>query len=43
VSLALSIRDAVNGVEGVTGQEIEVAGYIRAGELSAMLREDSGP
>jgi len=38
VSLALSIRAAVAEVEGVTGQEIEVAGYIKAGELSRMLQ-----
>jgi len=46
VSLALSIRAAVAEVAGVTGQEIEVAGYIKAGELSAMLESlnetDSG-
>jgi len=39
VSLALSIRAAVDEVEGVTGQEIEVAGYVGAAELNAMLRE----
>ncbi|HUV90074.1 MAG TPA: iron-sulfur cluster assembly protein [Anaerolineae bacterium] len=39
VVLALSIRQAVAEVEGVTGQEIEVIGYVRAGELNAMLRE----
>lgn len=39
VVLALSIRQAVEEVEGVTGQEIEVVGYVRAGELNAMLRE----
>ena len=38
VSLALSIREAVAAVEGVTGQEIEVVGYIRSEELNAMLR-----
>lgn len=38
VVLALSIRQAVAEVEGVTGQEIEVIGYVRAGELNAMLR-----
>jgi metal-sulfur cluster biosynthetic enzyme len=41
VSLALSIRDAVASVEGVAGQEIEVAGYIRADELNAILREEA--
>jgi len=39
VVLALSIRQAVGEVEGVTGQEIEVIGYVRTGELNAMLRE----
>ena len=39
VSLALSIRKAVAEVEGVTRQQIEVVGYIKAEELSAMLRE----
>jgi len=39
VPLALSIRKTVAEVEGVTKQEIEVVGYIRAAELNAMLRE----
>jgi metal-sulfur cluster biosynthetic enzyme len=39
VPLALSIRQAVAGVEGVTGQEIEVVGYIGADELNATLRD----
>jgi metal-sulfur cluster biosynthetic enzyme len=39
VPLALSIREAVAEVEGVTGQEVEVVGYIRAAELNAMLQE----
>jgi len=39
VALVLSIRQAVGEVEGVTGQEITVVGYVRAGELNAMLRE----
>ena len=38
VVLALSIRDAVAEVEGVTGQDIEVTGYIGADELNSMLR-----
>jgi len=42
VSLALSIRKAVGQVEGVTGQEIEVVGYVRAAELNGMLRELGG-
>ena len=39
ISLALSIREAVAEVEGVTGQEIKVVGYIKAEELNAMLQE----
>ena len=39
VPLALSIRKAVSEIEGVTAQEIEVVGYVKAVELSAMLRE----
>ncbi|MFQ6100931.1 MAG: metal-sulfur cluster assembly factor [Anaerolineae bacterium] len=39
VPLALAIRKAVAEVEGVTRQEIEVVGYLQAGELNAMLRE----
>jgi len=39
VPLALSIRKAVAEVEGVTDQQVEVVGYIRAAELNAMLRE----
>ena len=41
VSLALSIRKVVAEVEGVTRQQIEVVGYIKAGELSTMLRENA--
>jgi len=41
VSLALSIRKVVAEVEGVTRQQIEVVGYIKAGELNTMLREDA--
>ncbi len=41
VPLALSIRKAVAEVEGVTGQEIEVVGYVQAAELNAMLRESA--
>ncbi len=37
VSLALAIHEAVSGVAGVTGQEVEVVGYIRAAELNEML------
>ncbi len=39
VPLALAVRQAVAEVEGVTSQEIEVVGYVRADHLNAMLRE----
>ncbi|HIE38157.1 MAG TPA: DUF59 domain-containing protein [Anaerolineales bacterium] len=39
IPLALSIREAVAGVEGVARQEIGVVGYIKAEELNALLRE----
>jgi len=39
VYLALGIRDAVAGVQGVTEQEIEVVGYVGANGLNALLRE----
>jgi metal-sulfur cluster biosynthetic enzyme len=42
VPLALSIRDAIADVEGVTRQEIEVAGYVGAEELSGLLQENAG-
>lgn len=41
VHLALSMRDAVAGVPGVTEQEIEVLGYVGADELNALLREEA--
>lgn len=41
VHLALEIRGAVAGVPGVTGQEIEVVGYVGADELNALLEESS--
>jgi metal-sulfur cluster biosynthetic enzyme len=41
VHLALSIRDAVARVPGVTEQEIEVVGYVGAVELNALLKESS--
>ncbi len=36
--LALQIYQAVAQVEGVTGQEVEVVGYVGAEELTALLR-----
>jgi metal-sulfur cluster biosynthetic enzyme len=41
VLLALSIRDAVARVPGVTEQRIEVVGYVGADELNALLREEA--
>jgi metal-sulfur cluster biosynthetic enzyme len=40
VHLSLDIRRAVAEVPGVTGQEIEVVGYVGAEELNALLREE---
>ncbi|HIC93195.1 MAG TPA: DUF59 domain-containing protein [Anaerolineae bacterium] len=37
--LALQIRQAVSEVKGVTGQEIEVVGYVGAEELNRLLRK----
>ena len=42
VTLALQIREAVAQVEGVTGQEVEVVGYVGAGVLNALLKEVGG-
>jgi metal-sulfur cluster biosynthetic enzyme len=39
VTLALQIREAVAQVEGVTGQEVEVVGYVGARTLNALLKE----
>jgi metal-sulfur cluster biosynthetic enzyme len=39
VHLALGIRKAVAGVPGVTGQDIEVVGYVGADELTALLKK----
>jgi metal-sulfur cluster biosynthetic enzyme len=41
VNLALSIRDAVAEVPGVTGQETEVVGYVGAADLNVLLKESS--
>jgi metal-sulfur cluster biosynthetic enzyme len=40
VTLALQIKEAVAQVEGVTGQEVEVVGYVGARALNALLEED---
>jgi metal-sulfur cluster biosynthetic enzyme len=39
VPLALSIREAVAQVDGVTGQAMEVVGYVKADELNAILEQ----
>jgi metal-sulfur cluster biosynthetic enzyme len=39
VPLALSIRQAVAGVDGVTGQAMEVVGYVKADDLNAILEQ----
>ena len=39
VPLALGIRQTVAGGGGLTGQEIEVVGYVGAKELNALLVE----
>jgi metal-sulfur cluster biosynthetic enzyme len=39
VTLALQIKEAVARVEGVTGQEVEVVGYVGARALNALLKE----
>lgn len=39
VSLSVQIKKAVAEVEGVTGQEITVVGYVGADDLNQLLRE----
>ena len=39
VTLALRIKEAVAQVDGVTGQEVEVVGYVGAKALNALLKE----
>ena len=39
VTLALQIKEAVAQVEGVTGQEVEVVGYVGARALNALLKQ----
>jgi metal-sulfur cluster biosynthetic enzyme len=39
VPLALQIKEAVAGVEGVAQQEVEVVGYVGAEALNALLKE----
>ena len=39
VPLSLMIQKAVASVPGVTGQKLEIVGYMQADELNTMLRE----
>jgi metal-sulfur cluster biosynthetic enzyme len=39
VTLALQIKEAVAKVKGVTGQEVEVVGYVGARALNVLLKE----
>lgn len=39
VPLSLMIRDAVATVPGVTGQDMEIVGYVQAEELTNLLRQ----
>ena len=39
VPLSLMIQEAVASVSGVTGQDMQIVGYIQAEELTALLRE----
>lgn len=39
VPLSLMIQNAVASVPGVTGQDMEIVGYIQAEELTALLRQ----
>jgi metal-sulfur cluster biosynthetic enzyme len=39
VPLSLMIQNAVASVPGVSGQDMEITGYIQAEELTAMLRD----
>jgi metal-sulfur cluster biosynthetic enzyme len=39
VPLSLMIQEAVASVPGVTGQDIQIVGYIQAEELTAFLSE----
>jgi metal-sulfur cluster biosynthetic enzyme len=39
VPLAQAIQAAIAEVDGVTGQEIQIVGYIQAEELTALIRQ----
>jgi metal-sulfur cluster biosynthetic enzyme len=40
LSLALDIKSAIAAVEGVSEQTIEVVGYVKADELTALINRD---
>ncbi len=39
VPLSLEIKQAVSEVEGVTGQDLQIVGYLQAEELTELLRQ----
>ena len=39
VPLSMSIHDTIADVPGVTGQDLEIVGYIQAEELTELLRQ----
>jgi metal-sulfur cluster biosynthetic enzyme len=39
IPLSLAIQQAVGEVEGVSGQDMEIVGYIQAKELNELLRQ----
>jgi metal-sulfur cluster biosynthetic enzyme len=39
VPLSLEIQDAIAHLDGVTGQDLEIVGYIQAEESTALIRE----
>ena len=39
IPLSVAIKLAVSEVEGVTGQDLEIVGYIQADELTELLRQ----
>jgi metal-sulfur cluster biosynthetic enzyme len=39
VPLSIAIKQAVDGVPGVTGQDLEIVGYIQAEEFTALFRQ----
>ncbi len=40
LDLALNIKQAIASIPGVQGQVIEVAGYVRAAELQAIINQN---